>query len=391
MLTAACPATLERVPVDRAPELARDWNELLCSSESDCIFLTWEWVSTWWKHLGAGYEWTVMAVSDGEMPTAIAPLCVAPRDIERGQFLRETIFMGTGFAGADYLDFIVRRGYEADSCTLFADELERHPGASRWNNLRRGECSAERVAACLQQRGWSVVESAINVCPLIPLHEVSWDDYLASLSSEHRYAFNRKWKKLNRDFAVQLKPAQNAEECSTFFESLLELHRLRWSGRRESDAFHTPELVAFHKEFAQLALARGWLRLYMLALNGQPAAALYGLFYRRKFYFFQSGLNPAYEKYSVGLVLMGLAIRAAIEEGADEYDFLHGDEVYKRHWARSSRALSRLELYPPGWPGRTQMWTKGFGRSARTALTSMYRRGVRHAKGGDDRKWAGGS
>jgi CelD/BcsL family acetyltransferase involved in cellulose biosynthesis len=49
---------------------------------------------------------------------------------------------------------------------------------------------------------------------------------------------------------------------------------------------------------------------------------------------------------------MGLAIKSAIEEGAEEYDLLHGNEAYKSHWSYDSRGLIRLEMYPPralGW------------------------------------------
>jgi hypothetical protein len=48
---------------------------------------------------------------------------------------------------------------------------------------------------------------------------------------------------------------------------------------------------------------------------------------------------------------MGLAIQKAIEEGVGEYDFLHGNEAYKSHWAKESRDLVRLNLYPPGVRG----------------------------------------
>src|SRR5207245_43184 len=79
---------------------------------------------------------------------------------------------------------------------------------------------------------------------------------------------------------------------------------------------------------------RGWLRLSELRLDGRPAASLYGFRYRDTFSFYQSGFDPAYARDSVGLVTMGLAIRSAIEEGAAEYDLLHGDEAYKFQWAR---------------------------------------------------------
>ena len=45
-------------------------------------------------------------------------------------------------------------------------------------------------------------------------------------------------------------------------------------------------------------------------------------------------------------------IKEAIEEGAAEYDLLHGDESYKFLWASRVRPLSRIELYPPGVIGR---------------------------------------
>jgi CelD/BcsL family acetyltransferase involved in cellulose biosynthesis len=48
---------------------------------------------------------------------------------------------------------------------------------------------------------------------------------------------------------------------------------------------------------------------------------------------------------------MGLAIRGAIEEGATEFDLLHGAEAYKFHWARHTRRLGRMTAYPPGLRG----------------------------------------
>jgi CelD/BcsL family acetyltransferase involved in cellulose biosynthesis len=146
---------------------------------------------------------------------------------------------------------------------------------------------------------------------------------------------------------------------------VMELHNMRWRDRGGSDAFDTPGLVAFHREFSRLALDRGWLRLYVLRLNRQPAACLYGFLYGPTFYFYQSGFDSAYQKQSVGLVSMGLGIQHAIEEGAEEYDLLHGDEEYKSHWSRESRELSRLELYPPGGMGRICRGAVGFERAAR--------------------------
>ena len=49
--------------------------------------------------------------------------------------------------------------------------------------------------------------------------------------------------------------------------------------------------LQFHAEFSQLALERGWLRLFVLRLDGEPAAATYSFCYRGHFYYYQAGLD----------------------------------------------------------------------------------------------------
>jgi len=86
-------------------------------------------------------------------------------------------------------------------------------------------------------------------------------------------------------------------------------------------------------------------------MNGRPIGGLYGFRRGARFYFYQSGYDPAWRKYSVGLVTMGLAIKHALAEGAEEYDLLHGTEAYKFRWAKETRDLSRVHLFPPSWRG----------------------------------------
>jgi len=114
-----------------------------------------------------------------------------------------------------------------------------------------------------------------------------------------------------------------------------------------------------------LALARGWLRLFVLRLDGKPAASLYGFRYGGVFYFYQSGFDPAYAKHSVGLATMALSIKAAIEEGAEEYDLLRGDEDYKFHWTCTVRELGQVVISPPGMGGALHQVASRFSWGSR--------------------------
>ena len=78
--------------------------------------------------------------------------------------------------------------------------------------------------------------------------------YLAGLSTEHRYNFNRKWRRLERDYKVRFEQIETGEQCREAIDLLIAQHNARWQDRGGSDAFHTAGLVAFHREWTQLAL-----------------------------------------------------------------------------------------------------------------------------------------
>ena len=346
--------------------LKDEWTQLLESSSSHCLFLTWEWLYAWWRRLGGRKKLSILAVRRDGRLIAIAPLAVSAPDYSRLQPFRIVEFLGIGFVGSDYLDVIARSGKEQEALDELAEYLAPAKLMLRLGQLRRRACLAERLALQLAQRGWTLSGATINVCPYINLSGHSWQSFLAALGSEHRYNFQRRWKNLGKQFEVSYERACSDERRREALGALIALHNRRWAERDGgSDAFHLPGLVSFHEEFSRLALQRGWLRLSLLSLNGRPAASLYGFRFGKVFYFYQSGFDPEYRKYSLGLVTMGLAIKGAIEEGAEEYDLLHGNEPYKAHWAREARELGRLEIYPPGPRGAFYKHAIGLGRAGR--------------------------
>lgn len=363
------PLTVERVSdVVAFRALEQEWDELLLASDSRCVFLTWAWLFTWWKHLAEDRLLHLLIVRRGKKLIALAPFCLRPRSLARARPLPVLEFLGNGFAGSDYLDVIVRRANRAEACEALAVHMEHSRVAMKWTNLKRSANVAADVLAGLREQGWTTAETRTNTCPFIPLAGVTWESYLASLSADHRYNFNRKLRRLNQNYAVGFGQIDTPEKCREAIDLLIAQHNTRWQARGGSDAFHTASLVAFHRDWTQAALERGWLRLYVLRLNDQPAACLYGFLYRETFYFYQSSFDAAYTQSSVGLISMGLAIRGAIDEGAEGYDLLHGSEAYKSHWSRDSRDLVRLEAFPPGVMGEFSRRCLEVGRVSR-ALT----------------------
>ena len=123
---------------------------------------------------------------------------------------------------------------------------------------------------------------------------------------------------------------------------LFEQHKLRWRKRGLPGAF-LGKSIRFHKEWAETASRNGWLRLSVLKLDGEPIGAIYAMALGETTYYYQAGFDPAKGSVSPGTLLVAYTIRRAIEEGASHFDFMRGDEPYKRRW-KPNHAYRNLRL-----------------------------------------------
>ena len=344
------------VQVDRIEDeaaltrLRPEWTELLRASAANTPFLTWEWLHAWWRHLHAGSNLRLLCVRAGGRLIAAAPLTA-----RRGPpvWLPRLEFLGTGDAGSDYLDLVVRRGSEAEALDAIAAALAAEPLALRLEHVPADSLSAQ-LADRLDRRGWRSLRLPGGRCPVIRLAGHTWDSYLSSLGATHRANVRRRLRGLERAFRVRFDRVGTAAERDEALSALAGFHESRFRTRGGSTAFRTPALRDFHETATQDALERGWLRMYLLRLDEALVAVMYGLSYEGRFYFYQHGFDDRYERYSIGLVLMALTIRAAIDEGADTFDMLWGTESYKWLWAREANELRQIHLFPAHLGGRVQ-------------------------------------
>jgi CelD/BcsL family acetyltransferase involved in cellulose biosynthesis len=332
--------------------LQYEWSELLDSSGANQLFLSWHWLYTWWRHLSEGRRLHLITVRRRGKLLAIAPLVIRPPKPQRLLPFRALEFLGTGAVGSDYLDLIIRRGEEQESIRALAEYLH---GCKYMLDLARADAVSahiRKLGVTLARYGWHAERSATDVCPYIALRGHTWESYLASLSSAHRYNLRRRIRNAERNFRLKFVAAESDTTRREYFSEFLGLHNKRWETRSGSEAMHTTHLVRFHEEFSVVAQQLGWLRLYLLQFDGRPVAAIYGFNCAHTTYLYQTGFDPTYSKYSVGLICIGLAIERAVEQGVYEFDFLHGDEGYKYQWAHRQRKLLGFNLYPPNAHGK---------------------------------------
>jgi len=238
-------------------DLGDVWNALLKSSASDCVFLTHEWLFTWWKHLSQGRELSIATARDGGKLIGVMPLVKRMPQYTR-MMPRIAEFLGSGVIGSDYLDFAIERGREPEVLRAFAQEFGRWGLMLQLNQVRSRNCVVAGLAEAFGT-GWTASETNINVCPFIDLSNHTWETYLSSLSSSQRYSFNRKMRALQKGFDLRLDVIEVDSDALGALDIVVALHRKRWGSRGTSEAFQTPAITSFHREFVSQAARRGWL------------------------------------------------------------------------------------------------------------------------------------
>jgi CelD/BcsL family acetyltransferase involved in cellulose biosynthesis len=163
--------------------------------------------------------------------------------------------------------------------------------------------------------------------PVLVRNGRTWEEWLASRSSNFRQQLRRRERALLRDHDLRYRLSEDPDRLDEDLTLLMELHRSRWAGG-DSAAF-TPVREAFHRDFARRALERGWLRLWLAESGGKAVAAWYGFRYGGSEIYYQAGRDPAWNRTAVGMVLLAHRIREAFGDGVEQYCFGVGDEPYK--------------------------------------------------------------
>jgi CelD/BcsL family acetyltransferase involved in cellulose biosynthesis len=339
--------------------LEAEWAELVSASSVESPFLTWEWLYPWWVHLRETRQLAIVTVRDRGRLIAIAPFCAASGMVP---FLRRWELMGTGFAGSDYLDAIVRRGFESAAMRAIADIVRSHNMTLRLRHLP-ADSHLSKIPAILDESGWALRQVPDGVCPYIRLEGHTWDSFLATLGPSNRATTRRRLRLLDRTFTTQFERVDTDIMRVFALTGLFEFHEARFGAR--GTAFGNGALRSFHLDATERLQAAGLLRLYTLHLDDDLAAVMYGIAFRHCFYFYQHGYNPRFQSNGVGRAVLDMSIRAAIDEGLAEFDLLYGSEAYKSAWTHSARPLTRIDLFPARLGGRIHQRTVETERALR--------------------------
>jgi hypothetical protein len=97
----------------------------------------------------------------------------------------------------------------------------------------------------------------------------------------------------------------------------------------------------------RLFARKGWLRIFILYVDGQPCAYLLGQLYRATFHCQRAGYHPDFARFSVGSVLTAWAFENLAAAGAQLVDLGEGGEEHNRRLGCEKCDEGTVHIYAP--------------------------------------------
>ncbi|MGA3040919.1 MAG: GNAT family N-acetyltransferase [Bryobacteraceae bacterium] len=233
--------------------------------------------------------------------------------------------------------------------------------------LQRVPADAPAVAALeTAYRGRGVVlRQPAGGSPWIPLDD-SWAEPELRLEAGRRSDLRRARRHAEKMGAVEtaiINPT--LAQLPQLVAEAFQVEAAGWKGAQGTALAADAVRGAFFRRYAEHACAKGILRLCMLRIGGQPAAAQIAIESGSRFDLLRAGYDERFSRCSPGMLLTAESIRYAAGRGLRTYEFNGSVEPWTKIWTRHEHACCSLRAYPFSPRGACALWTDGWRAALR--------------------------
>jgi len=322
--------------------LRTDWTTLLTRTSTANVFLTFEWLSTWCHYYGAGAQLCILAAYERDELIGLAPLVIQDRRLAGVRLFRRVAFLGNGLS--DRLDMLLAPGAERVVLEAFVSHLR----LQRWDVLDLQDVPEDSPTAKLLPQiaecpGARVEVSQQSICPVVTFRGDTAGQF-ASFGRHLRQNIGYYGRRLRRRHEVAIDVVHGGPQLTEHLDGFTRVYRKAFADRPDTHEVISDRFAAFRRDAAVRLAEHGHLMLTLLRLDRVVVAGELCFPFRATCYRYNCCYDPAWKDEHLGTVLLWETMRAAIDIGCREYDFLRGDEPYKFQWGAQPRRHVRIRV-----------------------------------------------
>ncbi len=318
-------------------EIKEGWDKLLHSSDQECPFLTYEWISSWWECFSEDNFLEILLLKNEKgNPVGIAPLMVQ----------KNTLCFIASEEVSDYCDFVVEKGKSEEFFENVLNHVKTtHPDIEKIDliNIKSTSPTLDILPRMASEWGYSCSSKEAEVVLLLELPS-TYEDYLGCLSKKKRHELRRKLRRMESLEGIRVEKITDTKNLPSYIDKFIALHKL--GSPSKANFWKKQKMTAFFHEMARRFSLRKWIEMNVLFYEDRMLAALLNFTYADRIYFYNVAFDKDFARYSPGIYLFNHSIQEAISTRKKCADFLRGREEYKYYFGAEDSKIFRLILMP---------------------------------------------
>lgn len=306
------------------------WEDLYVYSN---IFTFKQWFVAWWKCYGNNKKLKIYILLDENNNTlAVFPLMLRK---EGGKIILSQLCDSC----SDYYKVIcnpsLHNGLEVMLEYIMQNEVFDN---FEINNLRIDDKNTELLIHAALQTNKKVDVSLLEKNYFIDTVG-KYENYFIKKSKNFRHKINH-----TRKYGQRFKFEIIVDYDKKILDLITKLHCQKWNNDLQVSVFFDNRRMCFLELICKEYSKRGLLRIFVLKDMDKIIAYRLGFLHNNIYYDWNTSYDIAYTNMSVGILLCDSVVRYCFRENIKEFDFLRGEEDYKKKFATNYRELLKLDI-----------------------------------------------
>lgn len=354
-------------------DLPVEYDALFSANASDSFFLSRPWfVNFCATAMDAHDELRVFAAERGTVRTPAAVLLTRCKRTSGWHASPRTLHSLSNFYSSLYSPLLSRsspssQSLETITAAISADEPRWDAVDLKW--LDRDSPVFHELQRAFRAVGWVVQTYFCSGNWYTPTEGMSFGMYWEGLRSSVRNIAKSKSKKIERSGRARLQIFTDSNELESAIEAYQRIYASSWKVPEPYTAF-IPGLI-------RTCAKQGWLRLGIVWVDNEPAAAQLWIVNNRKAAIYKIAYDKRFAELSVGSYLTTHMMQHVLDiDHVREVDYLTGDDKYKQDWMTHRRERwGILAMNPRTLRGAAAIARHVGGRAVKRLLLAIPRRG----------------
>jgi CelD/BcsL family acetyltransferase involved in cellulose biosynthesis len=314
--------------------IKEEW-EKVCDSCTNCTpFQYPQWIIPWWECFG-GATFKAVAIRENSQLISFIPLFIITTENE----IKKCFLVGTGIS--DYQDIPMCTDKKEECIQMFLNYLWSIRG--EWDECEFTDVSEDANLCTEIAYDYFIIQKNQNNICMSKNIVTETKMLLYQVSKKLRNNIRRFERKINAYGTVSFTEELEGN-LDKAIDNLISLHSARWNSKNNPGVLSDCKVSLFHHSASKLLFKKGLLKIFTLYLNEKLLASYYVLTKDNTAYVYIGGIDPAMVDFSPGTLALYYSIRSMVESGFTCFDFLRGQEEYKRYWMPGTKINYQIKI-----------------------------------------------